>query len=115
MTGFGGAGNGRANKSTRKPQINFQKWFNQAIYFQQAGKLRNAETTYKKLIDAGILDPAVFCNLGIICKNSGRIKEALEHYESALNIEPSDPKIHANIGILYREVGDLDQALEFTH
>lgn len=114
MVGFGGQANEKGNKTTIKPQINFQKWFNQAIYFQQTGKLRNAESTYKKLIGAGILDPAVFCNLGIICKNSGRMKEALAYYKKALDTEPNDPKIHANIGNLYREIGNLDDALRFT-
>ena len=114
MTGFGGQSNGKKSKSSRRNQINFQKWFNQAIYFHQTGKLRDAELTYKKLIAAGLKDPSVFSNLGIICKNSGRIKEALDYYEQALEIEPNDPKAYSNIGNLYREIGQLDQALRFT-
>ena len=66
------------------------------------------------MINAGTSDPAVFCNLGIICKNSGRIKEALEYYEQALEFEPEDPKLYGNVGNLYREIGNFDQALEFT-
>ena len=66
------------------------------------------------MIAAGTSDPAVFCNLGILCKNSGRINEALEHYEQALEFEPGDPQIYSNIGNLYREIGKLDQALQFT-
>ena len=114
MTGFGGPAKGKANKSSKKPQLNFQKWFNQAIYSHQTGRLREAESIYKKMIAAGTSDPAVFCNLGILCKNSGRIEEALKHYEQALNFEPDDPKIYSNIGNLYRDIGNLDQALRFT-
>ena len=66
------------------------------------------------MIAAGTSDPAVFCNLGILCKNSGRIEEALEHYEKALNFEPDDPQVYCNIGNLYRDTGNLDQALQFT-
>ena len=66
------------------------------------------------MITAGTSDPAVFCNLGILCKNSGRINEALEHYEQALEFEPEDPQIYSNIGNLYRDTGNLDQALQFT-
>ena len=66
------------------------------------------------MIAAGTSDPAVYCNLGIICKNSRRSKEALECYEQALKFEPADPKIYSNIGNLYRDIGDLDQALQFT-
>ena len=66
------------------------------------------------MIAAEIADPAVFCNLGIICKNSGRIKEALNFYKQALDIEANDAKIYSNIGNLYREIGDLEQALQFT-
>ena len=90
VAGFGGAADGKAGKSTKKPQLNFQKWFNQAIYSHKTGRLREAEVIYKKMISAGTSDPAVFCNLGIICKNSGRINEALEHYEQALEFEPED-------------------------
>ena len=66
------------------------------------------------MITAGTSDPAVFCNLGILCKNSGRINEALEYYEQALEFEPEDPQIYSNIGNLYRGTGNLDQALKFT-
>ena len=113
MAGFGGE-DGKAGKSTKKPQLNFQKWFNQAIYSHKTGRLREAEAIYKKMITAGTSDPAVFCNLGILCKNSGRINEALEHYEQALEFEPEDPQIYSNIGNLYRDTGNLDQALQFT-
>ena len=114
MSGFGGHANGNSKKSSKQPQLNFQKWFNQAIYSHQTGRLREAESIYKKMINAGTSDPAVFCNLGILCKNSGRIEEALECYEQAINFEPDDPKIYSNIGNLYRDIGKLDQALQFT-
>ena len=114
MAGFGKPANKKASKSARKPQLNCNKWFNQAIYSHQTGRLREAELIYKKLIDAGISDPAVFCNLGIICKDSGRSKEALDYYEQATKIAPEDPKIYSNIGNLYSEIGDLKQALQFT-
>ena len=83
VAGFGGEAHGRTSKSAKKPQLNFQKWFNQAIYSHKTGRLREAESIYKKMIDAGTSDPAVFCNLAILCKNSGRIEEALEHYAQA--------------------------------
>ena len=114
MTGFGGQANGNSNKSSKKPQLNFQKWFNQAIYSHQTGRLREAESIYKKMITAGTSDPAVFCNLGVLCKNSGRIEEALECYERAIDFDPDDPKIYSNIGNLYRDTGKLEQALQFT-
>ena len=114
MTGFGGQPNVNSNKSSKKPQLNFQKWFNQAIYSHQTGRLREAESIYKKMIAAGTSDPAVFCNLGVLCKNSGRIEEALECYEQAIDCEPDDPKIYSNIGNLYRDIGKLEQALQFT-
>ena len=114
MAGFGGEARGKTSKSAKKPQLNFQKWFNQAIYSHKTGRLREAESIYKKMIAAGTSDPAVFCNLAILCKNSGRIEEALEHYEKALAFEPDDPQIYSNIGNLYRDIGKLDQALQFT-
>ena len=114
MSGFGSPANKNTKKSTNNSRINQKKWFSQAIYSHQTGRLKHAETIYKKLINAGTCDPAVFCNLGIICKNSGRIKEALEYYEQALDHEPGDPKIYSNIGNLYRDIGSLDKALQFT-
>ena len=107
MAGFGGAADGKASQSTKKPQLNFKKWFNLAIYSHKTGRLREAESIYKKMIAAGTSDPAVFCNLGILCKNSGRIEEAVEHYEQALDFEPNDPQIYSNIGNLYRDIGKL--------
>ena len=114
MAGFGGAADEKGSKSPQKTQLNFRKWFNQAIYSHKTGRLREAEAIYKKMIVAGTSDPAVFCNLGILCKNSGRINEALEHYEKALEFEPDDPQVYSNIGNLYRDIGKLDQALQYT-
>ena len=48
VAGFGGAANGKAGKTTKKPQLNFQKWFNQSIYSHKTGRLREAEAIYKK-------------------------------------------------------------------
>jgi len=114
VAGFGDTSKGKANKSSRSPKLNFQKWFNQAIYFHQKGRLREAESIYKKMIAADTKDPAVFCNLGIICKNSSRLKEALEHFEEALELEKNDPIIYSNIGNLYRAIGSPQKALQFT-
>ena len=66
------------------------------------------------MINAGTSDPAVFCNLGIICKNSGRIQEALKNYEQALDFDPDDPQIYSNIRNIYRDIGKLNRALQFT-
>ena len=35
VTGFGGPSKVKTGKKSKKPQLNFQKWFNQAIYFHQ--------------------------------------------------------------------------------
>ena len=114
VTGFGGPSKVKTGKKSKKPQLNFQKWFNQAIYFHQVGRLREAESIYKKMIAAGSSDPAVFCNLGILCKNSGRLEQALKYYEQALDFDPDDPSIYSNIGNLCRDIGNLDQALQLT-
>ena len=107
MAGFGEPANGKAKNSSKKQQLNFQKWFNQAIYSHTIGRFREAEAIYKKMIATGTSDPAVFCNLGILCKNSGRVEEALKHYEQALAFEPDDSQIYSNIGNLYRDIGKL--------
>ena len=59
------------------------------------------------MIAAGTSDPAVFCNLAILCKNSGRIEEALEHYDQALAFDPDDPQVYSNIRNLCRDIGKL--------
>ena len=56
------------------------------------------------MIAAGTSDPAVFCNLGILCKNSGRIDEALEHYEQALEFNPYEWGINPDAGIRFISV-----------
>ena len=77
--------------------------------FSQDRSTPRSRNAYKKIIDAGTSDPAVFCNLAILYKNSGRIEEALEHYAQALAFEPDDPQIYNNIGNLYREIGKTDE------
>ena len=73
MAGFGGAADGKSGKSTKKSQLNFQKWFNQAIYSHKTGRLREAEAIYKKMITAGTSDPAVFYNLGILARTAAEL------------------------------------------
>lgn len=72
------------------PEYTHSERWDYAYYAQRAGLLNQAEWGYKRYLDLGGTDCAVYHNLSVIYTNSGRHQEALSAIEHALTINPND-------------------------
>ncbi|WP_115022542.1 class I SAM-dependent methyltransferase [Synechococcus sp. UW69] len=116
MAGFGSpkSGKNKKNLPRRTLQITGDTLIEKAINYHARGDQVNAEKYYRKAINRGISNSAIFSNLGVICKNSGRSDEAIYLYKKAIELSPNHPDAHSNLGNLYMEIASLDQALAST-
>ena len=102
------------NIPQRALQNNGDSLFKSALNYHLRGDLFNAEKFYREAIDSGLLNVALFSNLGIICQTSQRTEEAISLYKKAMQINPNHPDAFTNLGVLHKDLGNLDQALTFT-
>ena len=114
MAGFGHKNNSKKNKPQQKNQILGESLLKNAIDFHVQGDLANAEKAYKKAMDCGISNVAIFSNLGFIYQATQRIDQAIAHYKKAIAINHNHPDPYTNLGGLYKDLGELDQALAST-
>ena len=111
MAGFGEQKGRKKKRPQHKPQTNGDSLLKKAINHHIQGDLNNAEKAYREAIDSGVLNVALFSNLGIICQTSQRTEEAISLYKKAIQINPNNPSTYTNLGGLYKDLGNLDQAL----
>ena len=114
MAGFGKQKKKKKSTPKGKPQIGGEDLLNMAVDHHMSGDLVNAEKAYRAAIKTGYLHPAIFSNLGVICKNSARTEQAIKLYKKAIEVSPSDPNAYTNLGNSYKDLGQLDQALSST-
>ena len=114
MAGFGEQKEKKKKKPHQKPPMNGESLLKKAINYHMQGELIYAEKAYRAAIDSGLLNAALFSNLGIICQTSQRTEEAISLYKKAIQINPYHPDAYTNLGGLYKDLGNFDQALATT-
>ena len=114
MAGFGDQKEKKKKKPQRSPQKSGEIFLKKAINYHIQGDLNNAEKAYRAAIDSGLLNVALFSNLGIICQKSQRVEEAISLHTKAVQINPNHPDAWTNLGGLHKNLGNLDQALACT-
>ena len=114
MAGFGQKKERKKKGPQGKPQISGNSLLKKAINHHIQGDLKNAEKAYRAAIDNGLLNVALFSNLGIICQTSQRTEEAILLYKKAIQINSNYPSAYTSLGGLYKDLGNLDEALAYT-
>ena len=111
MAGFGQKKERKKKGPQGKPQISGNSLLKKAINHHIQGDLKNAEKAYRAAIDNGLLNVALFSNLGIICQTSQRTEEAILLYKKAIQINSNYPSAYTSLGGLYKDLGNLDRLL----
>ena len=83
----------------------------QGYDLHQAGKLREAETAYRKALDAHGPDPLLLYNLGVLLQDLQRKSEAAEMYRAALDGDPRMADCHYNLALLCEELAQPRDAI----
>jgi tetratricopeptide (TPR) repeat protein len=84
----------------------------QAIDFQTRGKVKQAIDAYEKVLAAGVEQPAVHFNLGLLYQEKLRFDAAVSQFECSVSHPEYVMGSHFALGECYRAKGRVDDALE---
>jgi tetratricopeptide (TPR) repeat protein len=91
--------------------IDLVESFNNAFRLQQEGRLVEAETLYRAVLDVAPEHPGSHHLLGLVEHQLGRHEAALQSIKRAIALNDSEPNYHNNLGTVYRTLGKLDEAI----
>jgi tetratricopeptide (TPR) repeat protein len=84
----------------------------QAIDQQTRGLLDDAIENYRKALNSGLTQTAVFYNLGILCYERMYFDEAVEAFRRSMRDKAYTLGSHYALGVTYRAAGNIDRSLE---
>lgn len=84
--------------------------FKQAITAHQKGRLEEAESLYRSILENQPTNSDVNNNLGVLLHGLGRLDEAEASYRRAISLKPDYEAAHNNLGSLFNELNRLDEA-----
>jgi predicted O-linked N-acetylglucosamine transferase (SPINDLY family) len=93
------------------PQPTFQRAFNQALQHHKAGRLREAEQLYRKILSKHPKHAQAMHNLGVLANQIGRPDLALDLIRRTIALNPCFPDVHNNLGNALKDNGQLDEAI----
>ena len=94
---------------TKSPQ-KLRPLNNLANVLQQKGRILEAMTLYKQLLDKHPDHVKANSNLACLLLNLERIDDAFIYFKKALSLDPANHKTHINIAMTYRKIHNLRQA-----
>ena len=83
----------------------------QAYALHQSGRLREAETVYRKALGAASRDPLALYMFGLLNLQIGNREEAVRWNEASLKINPNQPEAQNNKGLALQNLGRKEEAL----
>jgi predicted TPR repeat methyltransferase len=83
-----------------------------ALEHHRAGRLRQAATTYRTLIDADPQHAEALHWLGVLAFQAGRPDQAVPLLEQAAALRPKDAAYEHNLGMAYLHCGEADYAIK---
>ncbi len=82
-----------------------------ATQLHREGKLREAETIYRRILEAKPDQPDALHLLGVIAHQAGRHDAAVDHICRAIASKPENAAFHGNLGSVYDSLEKLDEAV----
>ncbi len=84
----------------------------QAIDLQANDKLSEAANNYHKVVQAGMQNPSLYFNLGLLWKELGQFNQAVEMLNAAAQDSQYNLSAQFTLGEIFYENGKLDSALK---
>lgn len=86
--------------------------YNLAVIYDKMGRIAEAESHYRRALDADPKDFLSCLNLGNLASRRQDFQGALGWYLKAAEIQPDSDGAQANLGGVYGVLGDINRALE---
>jgi tetratricopeptide (TPR) repeat protein len=82
-----------------------------ALALEQQGKLAEAETAWRQVVQQNPQDAAAFASLGLVLSKQGKYEQAVLAYKKATTLNPKLPSVHLNWGLAEFKQGHFDAAI----
>jgi len=92
------------------PQLTLAQANQQVIEFIRAGKLAEAESLARQILQHKPDDAVANHNLGLIAQRVRRHHDAIEMIRRAIAIDPAAAEFHSNLGLSLRATGQLEES-----
>jgi tetratricopeptide (TPR) repeat protein len=92
-------------------QLTIQQAFDLAVQHHQAGRLREAEQLYRRILAQQPEHAGAMHSLGVIAHQVGRNDVAVDLIRRAIALNPNNAKAHNNLGNVLTDKGQLDEAI----
>lgn len=89
--------------------INKGDW-ERADRLHREGRLTEAETAYRSILDKSPHYMPALVNLGVVLSAAGKPAEAMPYYRKALQFDPNNAVIHNNLGNAYQAMERSEEA-----
>ena len=93
-------------------QNNSLLWYNMALTYRDAGKLKEAEESLKKAHAISPYDPDILQELSLILYNQGKLDEALVYCQEGLMETPEDTHLWNTRGVILFNKGLYEDACD---
>lgn len=88
-----------------------EAYIDRGVELHEAGRLHEAEATYRAGIAACGPDPVLLFNLGVLLEDLGRREGAVDAYEAALRADPRFADGHYNLALVFESLGRSREAI----
>src|ERR1700683_5017753 len=92
--------------------MTLQQALDLAIQHHQAGRLREADTIYRKILEADPNNPHALHLTGLLASQVGQTDAAVEYIGRAIALNPAAAHYYSNLGAAHATAGRAQQALE---
>jgi tetratricopeptide (TPR) repeat protein len=90
--------------------MNIDESIQTALEHHQAGRLQQAEQTYRQILQINPQHVQAMHLLGVLASQTGQQRLAMQLISAAIRLDSGNAAMHVNLGEAYREAGELEQA-----
>lgn len=85
----------------------------QALDLHSQGRVGEAATLYRQMLDLEPTNQYAHYNLGVIAHRAGDAEQAITEYLAAIDTDPGFSSALYNLGLVYADRGDTSAAVEY--
>lgn len=101
----------RPPSSLKRPPLNQERSLQEAIALHQEGRLDEAQTLYRKILESHPKHADALNLLATISLQKGDFRPAITLLHKAISLQPKRADYYSNLGSAERGVGELDKAI----
>jgi uncharacterized protein (TIGR02466 family) len=99
-----------AEAQQSQQKVSAKEALSRGFALHQAGKRKEAEAIYRRVLEALPNHPDALHLLGVARRQSGKPKEAIELIRKAIAANPDNPVYMSNLGTAFEAAGETDKA-----